>query len=415
MSFVDRSLKVRLMLIIGLAVGTGLVFNTLLFAVWEIDDSRTVEIDKLAVMAELLAASSAPAIAMDDRDSASASLAGLRARPEILAGSITLPDGRAFAAYPPNSLPLPATGHEYGRAVFRGGDGNDTLQIDYPIRQGDELIGTLSLRSSLRPMWTKAGPRLLFIVASTLLAFGAALLLAVRLQRSISAPIMELTTVIRRIVADSDYSRRLPVDRGDEVGELITGFNNLLHEVAQRDQQLRAHQATLAEQVNLHTAQLQAVTRTQLAAILARHLHPASRPAASEPAASSEPPTVRVFDPQVVQRLPMVADGSNPEFADRVLQMFTDSTDTLLAEFAAASDRQDKATMQRTAHTLKSSAATVGALELAEQACEIEMALRAGTPPAAGWPDEIASGYQRFRKALLQHRTETTAEKESRP
>jgi hypothetical protein len=40
------------------------------------------------------------AIAFDDARTASETLSGLRARPEILAGSITLPDGTVFAHYP---------------------------------------------------------------------------------------------------------------------------------------------------------------------------------------------------------------------------------------------------------------------------------------------------------------------------
>lgn len=60
-------------------------------------------------------------------------------------------------------------------------------------------------------MWTDIAHRMLVVFAGAMLAFGAALLLAARLQRSVSGPILELTSVMRQVATDRDYSRRLPV------------------------------------------------------------------------------------------------------------------------------------------------------------------------------------------------------------
>lgn len=257
MRFADRPLKTKLMLIIGLTAGAGLLISALLFAFSKIDDNRQGEIDKLTGMAEILAASSASTITFDDATTAREALAGLRARPEILAGAITLPDGKVFAHYPADT-PAPAgSGPGIHQPVFRGGYWDDSLAIEYPIRQGTEVIGTLSIQSSLRPMWVDTGHRLLWVLAGTLLAFAGALLLATRLQRSVSEPIIELTSVMREVAQDSDYSRRLRIERCDEVGELVSGFNSMLQEVAARDEQLREHRATLEDQIASRTAQLQ--------------------------------------------------------------------------------------------------------------------------------------------------------------
>ncbi|MBL8420839.1 MAG: response regulator [Dechloromonas sp.] len=111
-----------------------------------------------------------------------------------------------------------------------------------------------------------------------------------------------------------------------------------------------------------------------------------------------------VFDPGVVQSLPMVADGTRPEFADHVLEMFIRNTTQLLADIDAAAGMGDARTLQRAAHTLKSSSATVGALVLSEQAGQFEMLLRAGSTPAADWPAMLRRSYGEFAEALAGHR-----------
>ncbi|MBK7673870.1 MAG: Hpt domain-containing protein [Candidatus Accumulibacter sp.] len=105
----------------------------------------------------------------------------------------------------------------------------------------------------------------------------------------------------------------------------------------------------------------------------------------------------------------MVADGSNPGFAARVLDLFNRNTRQMLDEIDTASRQGDLPTLQRAAHTLKSSSATVGALALAEQAHQLEMLLRAGGQPAGDWPAVLRAAHVQFAEALAQHRAAVAA------
>ncbi|MBN8515810.1 response regulator [Accumulibacter sp.] len=256
MRFRDLPLKNKMMLIIGLTAGAGLLISTLLFAGSEIDDNREAELAKLTGMAEILAASSTAAIAFADAPAASETLAGLRARPEVIGGSITLRDGTVFAHYPAERAALAATRPGASVALVAGDYWSNSLKIEYPIRQGREVIATLSIESDLEPMWQDITRRMLVVLAGALIAFAVALLLAARLQRSVSMPILALRQAMRLVATDKDYSQRVLIDQHDEVGDLIAGFNVMLSEVQLRDHELAAHRATLEDQVELRTAQL---------------------------------------------------------------------------------------------------------------------------------------------------------------
>ncbi|WP_291993051.1 hybrid sensor histidine kinase/response regulator [Candidatus Accumulibacter sp. ACC003] len=115
------------------------------------------------------------------------------------------------------------------------------------------------------------------------------------------------------------------------------------------------------------------------------------------------------YDPSVVQALPMVADGSNPAFAERLLEVFAGSAEQLLTSIEKASTQGDTPTLQRSAHSLKSSSVAVGALALSEQARQLEMLLRAGGDAATDWPTVLRQSYSAFELALTRHRTTPTS------
>jgi signal transduction histidine kinase/DNA-binding response OmpR family regulator/HPt (histidine-containing phosphotransfer) domain-containing protein len=136
------------------------------------------------------------------------------------------------------------------------------------------------------------------------------------------------------------------------------------------------------------------ITGAALAEMLARHLEqaepaPASRAAPSVPASSAAPsvpsgaatgPLQPVFDATVLAELPMVADGTEPEFALAVLEQFLqDSVETVESALRAGAVADREGALHGV-HTLKSCSAQIGALALSAWAGELENHLRAGHP-----------------------------------
>ena len=111
-------------------------------------------------------------------------------------------------------------------------------------------------------------------------------------------------------------------------------------------------------------------------------------------------PAAPDFDPTVLAALPMVADGSEPEFAQHILGMFTDSAPATLDAIAQAVLQGDHATLTRLVHTLKSSAAQIGAAALAQEAARQEKLLRAGSTSGADFPDRLRHAFAQFQSAL---------------
>lgn len=136
---------------------------------------------------------------------------------------------------------------------------------------------------------------------------------------------------------------------------------------------------------------------------------PAGVPADTPPAPSAQTPadvgplrSAVDFDPAVLAALPMVADGSDPGFAQELLAQFDTRLDALLDAIERARADPGGDALRRPLHTLKSSAAQVGALALAAEAARQEAALRAGQAPG---PDALAQLQARaaaFRQARQQ-------------
>jgi signal transduction histidine kinase/DNA-binding response OmpR family regulator len=95
-----------------------------------------------------------------------------------------------------------------------------------------------------------------------------AFLLANRLQQIITKPVIELADIIRKVSAAKDYRLRATVSNHDEVGLLAAGFNEMLGQIQQRDNDLE-------DQVRQRTAELQ--ESMDEAIILAEKAQEASR------------------------------------------------------------------------------------------------------------------------------------------
>ena len=137
-------------------------------------------------------------------------------------------------------------------------------------------------------------------------------------------------------------------------------------------------------------AAIQRWARGKAAAPAAPALHP--------PGPISAP----VFDPSVLAALPMVADGSAPEYAQELLAMFMDGGAKAVADVGHATAARDTGALLRLVHTLKSSSASVGALEMAELAAVHETRLRQGGEPPATLQQQLHEALRRLRQAVGQ-------------
>nr|PZN64552.1 MAG: hybrid sensor histidine kinase/response regulator [Pseudomonadota bacterium] len=127
------------------------------------------------------------------------------------------------------------------------------------------------------------------------------------------------------------------------------------------------------------------------------------------PAARPDAPAAPVLDHGVLAALPMVADGSMPDFPRLLLEHYLQDSRELMdacAE-AAAAGRTDA--VLRCVHTLKSSSAQVGALALADVARLIETRMRSsGDPIRKADLDDLKAEYQRVRSCIDAHLGRTT-------
>jgi HPt (histidine-containing phosphotransfer) domain-containing protein len=80
-------------------------------------------------------------------------------------------------------------------------------------------------------------------------------------------------------------------------------------------------------------------------------------------------------------------------------QLYLESNERALEDIAAALARGDDPTLLRLLHTMKSSSAQVGAVELAALARDCEHAMRQGHPPGPDWPMQLREAFGRLRAA----------------
>jgi len=134
--------------------------------------------------------------------------------------------------------------------------------------------------------WGKSGAAVLaargFALAALVvlgLCIGIGWLLAVRLQRIVTQPILALVGSAQAISRNRDYSVRVVARGGDEIGVLARSFNEMLEQVEERDADLETARGTLERRVEERTRELQLeiAERRQVQAALVRETEDLAR------------------------------------------------------------------------------------------------------------------------------------------
>jgi signal transduction histidine kinase len=259
--FDDMLLRRKLTLGMVLVAGLALVLSSLAYMAFQARLLRQTKANRALTLARIVGDNSRAALAFNDASAASQILQSLSANPDLERACLFDASGAAFATYPAGAAAFPPL--EPGdKTEFRAGD----LIVFHTIRQRDEKLGTLYLQVGSGDLNTAWRLNLLF----TLALLGTLVLLAIalsfRVQRVITAPLLDLAAVAKRVSERKDYSARAKRRGRDEIGALVDAFNGMLEQIEGRDAQLGEYRDHLEEQVASRTEELNATNQELLEA-----------------------------------------------------------------------------------------------------------------------------------------------------
>ncbi|MGH9407680.1 MAG: sensor histidine kinase [Terriglobia bacterium] len=249
-----------------LITATALLLSSAAFALYLVMALRQSAVRGLSIQSQIVGLNSVSALLFNDRRSAQTTLAALSASPQILSARIFTPDGKPFADYVRGRRALPAMpampiAHTRDEAESHRFGRKDLLlarRIDF---QGKPL-GFVIIRSDLAEIRGLEANYALITVVVLAGCLVAAFVLSSFFQRAVARPVVRLAEIARIISRQKNYSIRIaPGERRDEVGVLMSSFNDMLAEIQQRDAALQRAHNELERRVEERTAQLEAVNK----------------------------------------------------------------------------------------------------------------------------------------------------------
>lgn len=119
---------------------------------------------------------------------------------------------------------------------------DDYFYMYEPVVFQNKKHGTLFIKANSEPLKTAKRDILITLFLFSILLDIFAIFLAIRMQRYISRPIINLKNHFDRIAKNQDFSQRIEKQSNDEVGHLYDGFNNLSSHI-----QIRRKEKNLVE------------------------------------------------------------------------------------------------------------------------------------------------------------------------
>lgn len=214
--------------------------------------------NELTTLARLMASQNTATLSFHDKDAAQESLDSLSAKQEIVLARIYDKDNQVLAEYiKPAFLKRTAPSFfQIPLEQLQKKEMDDVLYHLEPINFEGKMLGQILLIDDYsllnERLWNQFVFAPLILVLGILLAF----LFAIRMQRIISSPLLEITRVMKEVSDKKDYHLRIPGKRYDEIGSLMHGFNMMLEQVQIRDEELQQHRDHLEEKITQRTQEL---------------------------------------------------------------------------------------------------------------------------------------------------------------
>jgi signal transduction histidine kinase len=231
----DAPIRQKLIALGLIASFTAMLVVSIVFLVAAyIGARRTTREAVIAQAAIALDAVSAP-LAFNDRSVAGDALLRLRALPIIDLACTWDEQGRFFSAYQaqvtvlcPASPPPPLQ-----QTTWRA------FEISRAVVVGGRPAGTLYVRANFSNVDAQLLAQGYATIGALLLGALAAIAVGTLFQHAIARPLTALAGTAHEVSSHGDYSVRATPGGDDEVGHLVTAFNDMLVQIQRRDDELR--------------------------------------------------------------------------------------------------------------------------------------------------------------------------------
>jgi signal transduction histidine kinase/CheY-like chemotaxis protein/HPt (histidine-containing phosphotransfer) domain-containing protein len=241
-------------LLIAASVGAAVFLSFAVGSYRELNRFGEAKRAELQANAEVLAASVAQAVAEGNRAAALQALNAIGRMPDVRFAEIRTENGIFAQA-------------GMGVALTSGGNADPSLwsmltqgsfYATAEIVNGGQRIGRLGLLADTSELAKRFRQALVAAAVSAAAAIAIGLLIASRLQRSITRPLGELAATMNRVRLTSDFAQRAERRSNDETGQLVDSFNDMLDQIRNRDVALEEHRAGLEQTVTERTHELAA-------------------------------------------------------------------------------------------------------------------------------------------------------------
>jgi two-component system sensor histidine kinase/response regulator len=251
--FANLSVRWKLTAIIMATTGVALLLACTVIIMYDVVSIRRATEYDLTVLGEVLGQNSAAPLAFADRQAAAEVLAGLRAEPRVTRACLYDRESAVFAGYAREQhayscLPAPRT-----TGMFFV---NHQLRHVRRIQLRGELIGSIALESDMQDSAERVRRFLLVMLGALFGSSAIAYVMATRLQRLISRPMIDLLQTAKAVSSSGNYGLRAEASSNDELGLLVSQFNQMLEQIEQRDFELQQHGEDLESQVAARTTEL---------------------------------------------------------------------------------------------------------------------------------------------------------------
>ncbi|MES2603515.1 MAG: histidine kinase dimerization/phospho-acceptor domain-containing protein, partial [Pseudomonadota bacterium] len=257
-------IKFKLVFISLVVAIVTLLLATMAFTIFQINGYRNSLLANVVSVADVVAINSSTAITAGDASVVTATFADLNRFAHVEAIAVLDERGEVIAGSGPYAAMLAEMAVEVTHVVDDASTRPYTyayldmsLHVGVPVIADGVEVGTVHVRSSLLPMQQQirsfVGIVLIVLAISMFISFG---LISV-LHHIISDPIIEFKKAVDEVRLYKNFNVKVPISTVDELGQLITGFNDMLSEIKKRDDHLEKYRSTLEKTVQIRTLDIQ--------------------------------------------------------------------------------------------------------------------------------------------------------------